>query len=472
MNKIISDNILKQTGLLAYVDKTGVYRYVNEQWQKTTGITAAEAGGMKASEIMRGSQADTSINSGRSISGMMHYTCVTGKKFSAAVRYRPLKGTDGNVSGCAVELLFDDMTDAVAFASSLEGAAGKIEKLRSGQTTAGAKYTIDDIIGISRATEHLKDQILTAAGTGATCLIEGETGTGKELVAHAIHNLSSRSAFPFVRVNCSAIPETLMESEFFGYEEGSFTGGVKGGRTGKFEEADHGSIFLDEINAMNMTMQPKLLRALQEREIERIGGSRSIPVDDRIIAASNKPLAGLVAEGGFRQDLFYRLNIIHIVIPPLRERSEDIEVLSESFMKKYNAALGRNIKGISHEAYAYLKERKWPGNIRELQNNIERAMIACRGDILTTEDFEMLSAGGAYAEESKYGGESAGSADMTGIAEGGSSAAKLSMAKEETEKREIRKALKQSGGNKSKAARILGISRTLLYRKLNKYDIM
>ena len=215
--------------------------------------------------------------------------------------------------------------------------------------------------------QELKDQIYIAGVSSASCLIEGETGTGKELVAHAIHNISSRSAFPFVRVNCSAIPENLMESEFFGYEEGSFTGGAKGGRAGKFENAHLGSMFLDEINAMSLQMQPKLLRALQEKEIERVGGTESIPVDVRILSASNMPLDYLVEKGLFRRDLYYRLNIITIRIPPLRDRKEDILPLVTSFIRRYNKEMGRNVEEITARRLAFLRittGREMSGNCR------------------------------------------------------------------------------------------------------------
>ncbi len=200
-----------------------------------------------------------------------------------------------------------------------------------------------------------------------------------------------RSAFPFVRVNCSAIPENLMESEFFGYEEGSFTGGLKGGKAGKFEKAHLGSMFLDEVNAMSLSMQPKLLRALQEKEIERIGGTESIPVNVRVIAASNMPLDMLVEEGKFRRDLFYRLNIMTIKIPPLRERKEDILPLVRSFIGRYNGETLRNVRGISEEAVEYLMNYDWPGNVRELQNVIERTMASTWDEWLELKDFKKFN---------------------------------------------------------------------------------
>ena len=319
--------------------------------------------------------------------------------------------------------------------------------------------------------QEVKEQIYIAGATSASCLIEGETGTGKELVAHAIHNASMRRVFPFVKVNCSAIPENLMESEFFGYEEGSFTGGIKGGKAGKFEKAHLGSMFLDEINAMNLKMQPKLLRALQEKEIERVGGSESIPVNVRVIAASNTPLESMIERGLFRRDLFYRLNIITIRIPPLRERKEDIPPLVQSFIRRYNSETCREVNGISDGALRYLSEYDWPGNVRELQNVVERVMASTRNDFLETDDFRRFSPH-PESENRTVSGFSGSSFPDGKYEEATAPGIKsLSLQKEESEKKAILNALQASGMNKSKAARMLKISRTLLYKKLEKYDI-
>lgn len=477
---MLTKEILDQSDIIAYIDRDGVYRYVNSLWQKKTGIAYADVVGRSTNDILQGSGALSAMKTGRKVSGIMYYTLTSGRKFSAAVKYRPVKDESGKICGCTVESIFDDITEALSFAGKLKKHRGKEERLKSGKTTGSARYSIDDIIGVSSATEKLKEQIYIAAGTDATVLLEGETGTGKELVAHAIHELSARSSFPFVRVNCSAIPENLMESEFFGYEEGSFTGGVKGGRTGKFEAADHGSLFLDEINAMEITMQPKLLRALQEKEIEKIGGSVSIPVDDRIIAASNQPLERLVEKGAFRQDLYYRLNIIHIIIPPLRERTDDIPVLAEHFMKRYNSELNRSVTGITQAASRYLKTREWPGNIRELQNNIERAMISCIGNTLDLKDFERF--GRAHAAEQSFTGNEKHlseqavtmpgyrpETEITGLFSTEDSS--LSQVRADTERTMIIRVLRECENNKTKTAQKLGISRTLLYRKLKQYEI-
>lgn len=477
---MFTKEILDQSNIIAYVDHNGIYQYVNSVWQERTGISYAEAVGKSTGELMKGSGAVSAMKTGRTISGIKYYTMASGKTFSAAVRYRPVKDRSGTVCGCMIESIFDNLGEAAVFSGALKDHRKKEDVLKRSSSSGKTKYSVDDIIGESSAILRLKEQIYIASETSATVLIEGETGTGKELVAHAIHELSARSSFPFIRVNCSAIPENLMESEFFGYEEGSFTGGAKGGKEGKFQAANHGSLFLDEINAMQLTMQPKLLRALQEKEIEKVGGTKSIAVDDRIIAASNAPLEILVDEGKFRQDLYYRLNIIHIVIPPLHEREEDVLILSRHFIDRYNRELNRNITGIAKEAEEYLLRHPWPGNVRELQNHIERAMISCRGEELTLGDFAKFGrmSGIHTAAEPvgctpvRAGSQSAGADDrLEKMQKGQDKQDTLRGRKEETEKEAIIHALEISRGNKSKAAEYLNISRTLLYRKIKKYNL-
>lgn len=240
--------------------------------------------------------------------------------------------------------------------------------------TSPLKYSFDDIIGNSKEIIEVKKKALRIAKSTSTVLIQGESGTGKEILARAIHNNSNRAHENFVTINCGAIPETLLESELFGYEEGAFTGAKKSGKMGKFEIANGGTIFLDEIGDMPLHMQVKLLRVLQEKTIERVGGTFSVPIDVRIIAATNKNLEELAKQNLFRWDLFYRLNVIPIVIPPLRDRKEDIILLSNYFLQLYNAKIGKNIRELSKEAELLIKNYTWPGNVRELANAIEYAV--------------------------------------------------------------------------------------------------
>jgi DNA-binding NtrC family response regulator len=256
------------------------------------------------------------------------------------------------------------------------------------QSEIRSERNFDDIVGRSAALHKVLEQVATVAPTDATVLLHGETGTGKELIARAIHNLNARRDRTFVRINCAAIPSGLLESELFGHEKGAFTGALMQ-RKGRFELADQGSLFLDEIGDISLELQPKLLRAVQEQEFERLGSAKTIHVDVRIIAATHRDLRAMIREGKFREDLFYRLNVFPIEIPPLRERREDIPPLADYFVSKLSRQMGKKIKSISPQAMEVLANASWPGNVRELQNIVERAIILSRGEVLDSADFEM-----------------------------------------------------------------------------------
>ncbi|MCR4600326.1 MAG: sigma 54-interacting transcriptional regulator [Clostridia bacterium] len=479
-------NILNQAGIVAYLDRAGRYVYVNKPWQIATGMPESNVLGRSAEEVIRGSAALLSIRTGKVISGEMFMRTNAGRELQGIMKYTPIKDSDNEITGCLVTSIFSDMDEAQAFNERFEHIMEEFGYISDHSDFSGmAKYKINDIIGNSPEMQRVREQIYIAGSTNASCLIEGETGTGKELVAHAIHNCSRRSLFPFIRVNCSAIPENLMESEFFGYEEGSFTGGVKGGRAGKFEKAHLGSMFLDEINAMDLSMQPKLLRALQEKEIERIGGVESVPVDVRVIAASNMPLDYLVEKGVFRRDLYYRLNIITIKIPPLRQRKEDIYPLLQLFLQRYHDEANGYVSDISSGAVEYLCEKDWPGNVRELQNAVERAVAGTGSNILTVDDFRKFEPeqeifGKSYImntaflqenENIKYGNTEEAEEKEAVSEEKRERVESLSEVKNRNEREAVINALKQCGGNRSRAARMLDISRTMLYKKLEKYNI-
>ena len=307
------------------------------------------------------------------------------------------------------------------------------------------------IIGQSKPMRDLFEVLELASPTDATILISGESGTGKELVASAIHSASLRREGPFVTVNCVAIPGNLLESELFGHERGAFTGAIQR-RIGKFEQAGGGTIFLDEIGDMPGELQAKLLRVLQERQIERLGGERAVAVDVRVIAATNRDLEALVAEGKFREDLYFRLSVVPVSLPPLRERGEDIPVLAEHFLAVYCEKNQRMFRGFTPRAMDLLVHYHWPGNVRELENSIERAVILCRGDYV---DAECLP--GAMQRSR---GDEAESAEI-GVRAGYSL--------EEVEKELILKTLEQTGENRTEAAKILGISRQTLQNRLRDY---
>lgn len=325
-------------------------------------------------------------------------------------------------------------------------------------TSEGTKYTINSLVGTSDKMKELKEKIISTAKTSSTVIITGETGTGKELVAHAIHNLSSRRKERFIKVNASSFPESLIESELFGYEGGSFTGANREGKKGKFELADKGTLFIDEINQMPLSVQPKLLRVLQEKEIDRIGGDEPVPVDVRIIAASNENLEDLVREGRFRSDLYYRLNVISLYVPPLRDRIEDIESISRCIIDELNAQLGKSVNEIDKEAMEMLKQKIWHGNVRELRNSIERAMNFATGNVIHEEDFQLD--GGQEAVNIKL-------PDLSKV----SGERLIDAARDDAEKEVIIKVLKHFGNNKSKAAEYLNIARPSLYRKMKRLGI-
>lgn len=354
---------------------------------------------------------------------------------------------------CAVgKVIFRDVSELKSLAEKVTRLQHELEfykgELKKHQ---GTKYCIDSIVGKSSRIQRLKSDALKVAKSTSTVLLLGESGTGKELFAHAIHNASPRCLGPFVRVNCAALPENLLESELFGYQEGAFTGAKKGGKVGKFELADGGTIFLDEIGDMPANMQAKILRVLQDREVERVGGSRPVKVDVRVIAATNRNLEEMVNKNHFREDLFYRLNVVNLEIPPLRERMEDIPLLAEFFLKKLCQHLGHGPKMISGDALTVLLRHRWPGNIRELENALERALNIMEGDIITPASLPYYLSKDDSAKEERIG--------------------PLKESLEAHEKALLERALDLAEGNKLSAAKMLGLSKSTFYEKLTKYKI-
>lgn len=461
--------ILEQAGVIAITDKYARYMFVNQMWQEHTGMSEMEVLGKHTCDIIEGSRAISAIKTGKVITGDIFIKKKDGLNLPGIITYYPIFDKD-EVVGCFIYSSFESMEQAMIFTEKIESITKEYEFLKGEmRRRSGAKYVVDDIIGESDAVKLLKEQIYMAGASNSTVLIEGETGTGKELIAHSIHNCSLRNIFPFVKVNCSAIPANLMESEFFGYEEGTFTGAKKGGMKGKFEIAHLGSIFLDEVNQMDMTVQPKLLRVLQEKEIERIGSSESISIDTRVISASNTSLKDMIKRKEFRSDLYYRLNIINIKIPPLRNRREDIPLLAECIIQKLNKKMGREIEGISNNALEYLRQKDWVGNVRELQNIIEKAMNFTMKNSLNLDDFRKIEQFESINRNVLINTEN----DLFNNNESdASSLTKLNNKKNVLEKDLIIKALDECENNKSKAAKKLGISRTLLYQKIKKYNLV
>ncbi|MBM7023121.1 sigma-54 dependent transcriptional regulator [Treponema sp. Marseille-Q4523] len=310
-------------------------------------------------------------------------------------------------------------------------------------------HTLDNMIGKSAEMQKVFTLIKKVAPTKASVLITGESGVGKELVADAIHNLSPRSAHEMIKVHCAALSETLLESELFGHEKGAYTGAEKM-QKGRFELAHESTIFLDEIGEVNASVQVKLLRVLQDHKIIRVGGEKTIDIDVRVIAATNRDMEKEVKEGRFREDLYYRLNVVHIAVPPLRERRDDIPLLLNAFLKEYAKENGKNVTGIDNRARALLYKYDWPGNIRELRNCIESAVVMCGGNEITPEDLPPTVSASIAAP---------------------SITIPVGTTLDDAEKAIICENLAANKGNKSKTADILGIGRKTLHRKLQEYGI-
>lgn len=330
-----------------------------------------------------------------------------------------------------------------------------IRNIRFLETELGTVW--GNIVGKSRTMERVFSLMKRVADTPTTVLISGESGTGKELIAHGLHNASARRDAPFVSINCAAVPETLLESELFGYEKGAFTG-ANHMKQGKFEYADGGTLFLDEVGEMPLGLQVKLLRVLQEQEFQRVGGNKDIKVDVRIIAATNKDLKEEVEHKRFREDLFFRLNVVHVEAPPLRERLDDLPHLVAHFLEKFGRKLGRSVRDVEPEVMTAFYRHSWPGNVRELENVIERALVLCKGNVVTIDDLPL-----ELRQSSPIGSE----LEMPILWDKG-----LAGALDAIEERMICEALKNAGNVQAKAAKMLGISRSNLQYKMKKYGLL
>ena len=346
---------------------------------------------------------------------------------------------------------FDELE--LAIGRAMDHTRLKVEN-RALKETLGVGFNTGDIIGRSRVMVELLETVALVAPTEATVLITGESGTGKELIANAIHLNSPRREKPFIQLNCAAITETLLESELFGHERGAFTGADRR-KEGRFRLANRGSMFLDEISEMSVAMQAKLLRVLQEKEIQRVGGEEVLRVDVRVMAATNRDLKAEIEGGRFREDLYYRLNVVTLAVPALRERREDIPLLAQHFLDSFAEKNRKQIKGFTPQAMDRLVRYHWPGNVRELMNAVERGVILCRGDYVSEMDFPLSVS------------------DVPGLEQEPAREELLAdLPLEEVEKVTILKTLESAGGNKSETARRLGITRRTLHKKLKKYGVM
>ncbi|MGC5326027.1 sigma-54 interaction domain-containing protein [Brevibacillus sp. SYSU BS000544] len=350
-------------------------------------------------------------------------------------------------------VIFQDVKHLQSLASSVEQLKQELDYYKGElRSKFGAVYRFEEIVGTSPVIQNIIQMAKRVAKSDTTVLITGESGTGKELFAHAIHAASYRAMGPFIRINCAAIPDTLLESELFGYDEGAFTGASRKGKKGRFELAHHGTILLDEIGDMPLSLQAKLLRVLQEKEVERVGGTRPIALDVRVIASTNRNLKQQVIEGKFREDLYYRLHVVSIPIPPLRDRIEDIPLLANNLLSQLVSSTGMVVENIEDEAWDTLYSYNWPGNIRELRNVLERALHLMEDGTLRKEHL-LLPVNSKEKKQEM-------SAPLT-----------LKESLEIAEKEAIQRVLSSVDGNRIEAAKILDISKSGLYAKIEKYGL-
>lgn len=459
--KDIFNNIVLVEGLIEnpymgiiIVDSKGYAVLANDTYLKLIGKTEKEVIGRHVLEFCPNSKLPEILETGEA--HMADYWPVNGR--DTIVSRFPIYDSDGQLVGAIGKSLFLDLSGAAVLARKVFELQKELAMYKDEAASIyTSKYSFNDIVCTSSRMRRVKSMAQQCGHTGSTVLITGESGTGKELLAHSIHQASPRAPFPFVRVNCAALPENLLESELFGYEEGAFTGARKGGKPGKFELANRGTIFLDEIGDMPLAMQAKLLIVLQEHEVERVGGTNPIKVNVRVIAATNRRLEEMVEQGLFREDLYYRLNVVNLEIPPLRERLDDIPPLVQKLLPKINQRLGTQVKDASEEAFHLLQSYHWPGNVRELENLLERAINLAdlhNETRLTPSHFPTLR-----ETRDQKASESKDEPD-------------LATAVARFEKRAIQKALEQTNHNRGQAARILGLHRSALYRKLKKYELL
>ena len=434
---------------MVVVDANGIVTTISEEYARFNGTTVAGAVGRHVTEVIENTRMHVVAQTG--VAEMGERQTIQGREL--IVNRIPLRDGD-RVIGAYGRVVFKTVEQLRELASKMNLLESKVryyeEELKH---LRGARYTFDSIVGDSAAIVAAKAEAEAASRTDSTVLLRGETGTGKELFAHAIHAAGPRRAGPFIKLNCAAVPAELLESELFGYEEGAFTGARKGGKPGKFELAAGGTLFLDEIGDMPLSMQAKLLRVLQEKEVDRLGATGSRRVNLRLIAATSRNLEELVGTGTFRADLYYRINVIPVRIPPLRERIEDTGTLAEAFLARLAAETGEPGKRLSPGLLDLLHACPWQGNVRELQNVLERAVAMSPGETLLPEHFPTLM---SRASRGALRDAAPGS---------------LASAKAGAERAAILSALSAAGGNKTKAAELLRIHRVKLYEKMKRHGI-
>jgi PAS domain S-box-containing protein len=449
---------------IVVVDREGIILYINEAYCEFLGTTVEDAINRPVEEVIENTR--------------MHIVANTGQKELASLH--PINGSemianrfplivDGERVGALGTVMFRTPEEWRMYKTKIQRLVEELKYYKTKvEKELKSKYQFSDLIGNSQAFLAAKKLAERISESNSSVLLIGESGTGKELFAHAIHNNSMRESLPFVAINCASIPEHLLESELFGYEEGAFTGAKKGGKKGQFEIANNGTLFLDEIGDMPLSMQSKLLRVLQEKEVQRVGAQKSMSVDVRIIAATHRDLEKLVEEGKFRQDLYYRLNVIKIEIPPLRKRKEDIPQISISLLKKLERRFYRKGIEFSAEVKERLMQHAWPGNIRELENVLERTINVLDGKTIELVHLPLYLR--ELEPESTSEIESRTESSQP-LAEIPLPVVPLKETLAQAEKKAILNALNVTNGNKQEAAKLLEIGKTSFYEKCKTYEI-
>ncbi len=436
------------------IDDKGIIRFMSRFSKRLIGINPDEAVGRHIKDVIKETHLHETLKDGKARIADLLY--IAGKP--QVISRLPLKNLQGKILGAVGKGVFSKVSKVAELSQRIDHLSDQVQYYR--QQVADLKGG-STVVGHSEAISKMKENALLAARSNASVLITGESGTGKEVAAHFIHLNSSRANGPFIRVNCASIPRELFESELFGYEGGAFTGARSQGKPGKFELANGGTILLDEIGEMPRPMQAKLLRVLQEHTVDRLGGTKPIPADFRLIAATNRDLQEMVRKGDFRMDLFYRINILSIHAPSLRDMRGDIPLLASHLIGLLNEEMGWGASAISPEAMEELKNYDWPGNVRELRNVIERAMIIAKDRLIRPEDLpERVRRSSLEIDCGTL------SARVSAVRTGN-----LRSILAETERQVILEALKSAGGNKTKAAKMLGIHRTSLYEKMRMHGM-
>jgi transcriptional regulator with PAS, ATPase and Fis domain len=434
---------------LIITDAGGSILKVNQAYADFLGRKMEEMVGRHVTEVVENTRMHIVAQTGKA--EIAHIQKINGHEMICS-RIPILEG--GRVVAVVGKVMFQDVNDLFAMIDRFRKLKTELEFYKSElNKRLGAKYSFDNIVGTSPELEKVKELGRKVARSDTTVLLEGESGTGKEMFAHAIHIESNRALGPFIKVNCAAIPENLFESELFGYKEGAFTGAQKKGKKGKFALANAGTIFLDEVSELPLSMQVKLLRVLQEREIEPVGAEQPEAVNVRIIAASNKALEPLVGLGQFRNDLYYRLNVVKLDIPSLRQRTSDIALLTEKILKQLEKETGIPVEGVDAETEAIFLAYSWPGNVREVRNVLEQTLYVKNGTMVTKQDIPrsvVISSEGQVAPERQR---------------------TLKFQLSQVEEELIRLALQEEKGDKLAAASRLGISKSSLYAKIEQYSI-